>query len=76
MKRAVLYGGLLGYALTVLVTAYPREWLHWLVPFKGCYLGAQMRGSVVIDGPINATLYAISAVCLVKMTASVLRRWR
>jgi uncharacterized membrane protein len=71
MKRAILYGGLLGYALAVLVTAYPREWLYTLVPLKGCFLGAQMAGTIVIDGPINAVLYAIAAACLTKMAAFV-----
>jgi hypothetical protein len=75
MKRALLYGGLLGYFLAILVTACPNEWLYILVPAKGCFLGAQMAGTIVIDGPINAVLYAIAAVCLTKL-AAILHRWR
>lgn len=72
-KRAILYGGLLGFALTVIVAARPYEWLYHVLPVKGCYFGAQMQGTVLFDAPVNAALYALCAVALVKTVSRLSR---
>ena len=72
--RAAFYGGLAGYAISVLNAAYPHPLLYSILPSVTCVLGAQMVGALWIDGPINALLYAAGFAILAKVCGLAIRK--
>jgi hypothetical protein len=60
--RPVLYGGLFGFALPIVDTAFLRLNLSNYIPIiENCTLGNQMVGALFLSAPENAVMYGLIA---------------